>query len=108
MKGTFNELEEGVLSPDDAETVMKRTPMLPSNQEYLWKVCCGKPCVYLKRATFDDIEELSLWDKLKETYRDDIPFEELEELLAEDEEDSQLMLFHCKECGKLYALVDLD
>lgn len=107
--GKFNELEEGCGSPECAQTVESKTPRLPANQEYLWKVCCGKPCVYLKRATHEDVEKLSLWEKLKETYCDEIiPFSDLREMLGEEEDDSLLMLFRCKECGKLHAIIDLD
>lgn len=108
-RGTFNTLESKCNSIDDEETVLKKTPSLPSNQEYSWKVCCGKPCVYLKRATYADMEELFLWDKLKETFHDEIiPFEDLQELVGEEEDDSLLMLFRCKECGKIYAIIDLE
>ena len=108
VQNSFNRLEDGVEDPAEAETVMCKTPALPAKQEYRWKVCCGKPCVYLKRATRADVDFLSLWDKLKQTYHDEVPFEDLEDLLGEDEYDSLLMLFRCKTCGKIHAIVDLD
>lgn len=109
FRGSFNELEAECESPEYAQTVESKTPCLPANQDYLWKVCCGEPCIYLKRATHEDVEKLSLWEALKETYCDEIiPFSDLQEMLGEEEDDSLLMLFRCKRCGKIHAIIDLD
>lgn len=103
-EGEFNEIDRDAVSEEDADAILHRTPTLPTNQEFSWKVCCGKPCIYLKRATHKDAEELNLFEELQE----EIAFEDLEELLGEDEDSSLVMLFRCKECGKIHAIVDLD
>lgn len=108
--GTFQSyLDEDGVSPENYDAVMRRTPTIPAYQDFEWKICCGKPCVYMRRATKGDFP--AILEQLKETYSEEeegVPFDRLSELGGESDDTSNLMLFRCKECGKIYGVVDLD
>lgn len=108
--GTFQcYLDEESVSPEDYDAVMRRTPTILSYQDLEWKVCCGKPCVYMRRAK--NVDFPAILEKLKETYSEEeegVPFEKLSELGGESDDESSLILFRCQTCGRLYGVIDLD
>jgi uncharacterized protein len=57
------------MSPEDRELVEGRTPGFLTWQDYSWRTCCGRACVYLGQAKAEDIAPGGKWHGAMESVR---------------------------------------
>lgn len=102
---TFNEGYDSPIDNQEAiDELSKRTPNIPTFQDFPWPDCCNDFLRYLRVCTDKDLKNQEILSDLEETFDEEwINFKDLFNIHP-----SYLLLYRCLHCGKHYIIVDTD